>query len=195
MSKIRHFNKVIIFVCAFFLLTFWRAYGFEDGFGSAKKSEGAHFTVYLAPALDAQFLAQELNIGPSENIFMGSAQSSSNASGSDLPGMLDALFSQICDYLDMQLYSFKGTIKICRDFEHLIGIYERLFNSRDLNTSSFYVYALNTIYISPENFKREVLGHEIAHAIISHYFVVQPPMKAAEVLAGYVEYQLRKYKR
>lgn len=194
MLKIRYLHKVIVFVCALFLLTSLNAYGFEDGFGSAKKSEGAHFTLYLAPALDMQYLAQELNIGPSENIFMASGHSS-NPSGTDLPGMLDALFSQICDYLDMQLYSYKGTIKVCRDFEHLVTIYERLFNSRDLNTSSFYIYALNTIYISPENFKREVLGHEIAHAIISHYFVVQPPMKAAEVLAGYVEYQLRKYKK
>jgi hypothetical protein len=56
---------------------------------------------------------------------------------------------------------------------------------------SFYVYDLNTIYVSAGSFKREVLGHEIAHAVISHYFVVQPPMKAQEVLAGYVEYQLR----
>jgi hypothetical protein len=37
-----------------------------------------------------------------------------------------------------------------------------------------------------------VLGHEIAHAIMSHYFVVLPSEKIQEVLAGFVEYQLRK---
>jgi len=34
--------------------------------------------------------------------------------------------------------------------------------------------------------------HEIAHAVISHYFIVPPPAKIQEVLAGYVEYDLRK---
>ena len=51
---------------------------------------------------------------------------------------------------------------------------------------------INTIYITAENFKKAVLGHEVAHAVISHYFVVQPSMKVQEVLAGYIEYQLRK---
>ena len=54
---------------------------------------------------------------------------------------------------------------------------------------------MNTIYASAENFKIGVIGHEIAHAVISHYFVVQPSVKIQEVLAGYVEYQLRKTDR
>jgi hypothetical protein len=74
----------------------------------------------------------------------------------------------------------------------LAGIYRRLFD-RDLGeVKSFYVYELNTIYTSAENFRRGIIGHEIGHAIMSHYFVVQPPVKIQEVLAGYVEYQLRK---
>lgn len=34
----------------------------------------------------------------------------------------------------------------------------------------------------------------MGHALMSHYFVVQPSVKIQEVLAGYVEYQLRKSK-
>ena len=41
----------------------------------------------------------------------------------------------------------------------------------------------------------KVLGHEIGHAVISHYFVVLPSVKVQEVLAVYVEYQLRKTER
>jgi len=57
---------------------------------------------------------------------------------------------------------------------------------------SFYVNDISAIYISGENFRREILGHEIAHAIINHYFVVSPPIKVQEILAKYIEYQLRK---
>ena len=106
--------------------------------------------------------------------------------------MVDTLFLRICDLLDMHLYSYRGNIKICRDYNQLSQIYRNLFNADLKGTRSFYTYDLNTIYISPESFQLGILGHEIAHAIISHYFVVQPPVKVAEVLAGYVEYQLRK---
>jgi hypothetical protein len=32
----------------------------------------------------------------------------------------------------------------------------------------------------------------MAHALISNYFVVAPPPKVQEILAGYVEYSVRK---
>lgn len=108
-----------------------------------------------------------------------------------LADMLDGLFSRVCDILDMQLYSYQGTIKICRDGKHLSSVYRQLFN-RDTEMAAFYVSELNTIYIDSERFIPAVLGHEIGHAIMCQYFVVPPPVKVSEVLAGYVEYQLRK---
>jgi hypothetical protein len=48
------------------------------------------------------------------------------------------------------------------------------------------------VYISYPEMTIGMLGHKIAHAIISHYFVVPPPAKIQEVLAGYVEYSIRK---
>jgi len=106
--------------------------------------------------------------------------------------MIDTLFSQVCDILDMQLYNFHGTIKIYRDFKQVNAIYKNLFNRELPKSHSFYAYNLNTVYISAEHFSREVLGHEIGHAVISHYFVVLPSVKIQEVLATFVEYQLRK---
>ncbi len=40
-----------------------------------------------------------------------------------------------------------------------------------------------------------LLGHEMGHVIISHYFVVPPSYRIQEVLTGYVEFQLRKSNR
>jgi hypothetical protein len=50
----------------------------------------------------------------------------------------------------------------------------------------------NTIYVSLKDVSLGMLAHEVAHAIISSYFVVAPPEKVQEVLAGYVEYSIRK---
>ena len=56
----------------------------------------------------------------------------------------------------------------------------------------FYFHDDKTIYISTEDLTLGMLGHEMAHAIISHYFVVPPPTKVQEVLSGYVDYSFQK---
>lgn len=181
------FLRITLISCCI-LFCFSLAYALDDGFGPAKRIETGHFTLYYSSGLDLGELAQGLNIGISDRLLAGQSISSSG----DLADMLDVLFTRVCDILDMQLYSFKGNIKVCRDDAQLTDIYTNLFASDLGNRRSFYVYDLNTIYISPESFKREILGHEIGHAIISHYFVVLPSVKIQEVLASYVEYQLRK---
>lgn len=183
----------------FFLTVFLTAgisYGYDDGFSPAKKIESGHFTIYYAPELDTANLARMLNIGPSEGILAGKGAKQAGASGpaAGLTDMLDTLFMRICDILDMQLYSYKGEIKICKDSSQLNAVYRNLFD-KELTRESFYVNDLNTIYISGDNFTLEILGHEIGHAVISHYFVVSPSVKVQEILATYVEYQLRKTAR
>jgi len=166
-------------------------YAVEDDFGSASKVEGKHFTIYYATQLDIPSLLQQLNIQPSDKILAGeSVNKDTSYDELGMADMVDTLFMRVCDILDMHLYSFQGNIKICKDSEHLNRIYKNLFD-KNIQAGSFYVYSLNTIYISKDTFKRGILGHEIAHAIMSCYFVVQPSVKIQEVLAGYVEYQLR----
>ena len=189
MFRSRIYN-IIIYGTITFLLTICASYGYDDGFASARKIESAHFAIFLAAQVEYAQLAQKLNVTQVDRIMVDADAKAGPLS--TLSEMLDILFLRVCNTLDMQLYSFKGNIKICKDYEQLKSIYKNLFNADLGGMVSFYVYDLNTIYISTESFKREVLGHEIAHAVISHYFVVQPPMKVQEVLAGYVEYQLRK---
>jgi len=168
------------------------ALALDDGFGPAKEIEGKYFTIYYAPQLEASGLAQRLSISASDKVLSGGSLEVKNPSASELADMVDILFNRVCNILDMDVYSFKGNIKICRDKDQLKGIYSNLFE-KELTRLSFYVYELNTVYISAESFTREILGHEIAHAVISHYFVVLPSVKVQEILASYVEYQLRKF--
>jgi hypothetical protein len=190
MPKCKLFNIVII---VFILITAGNLYGYDDGFGQAAKLTTKQFTVYYAPQLDISMLANKLKVSFSDRILAGTDSELGAENGQPkLAEALDILFLRVCSMLDMNLYSFQGTIKICQDADQLNDIYTNLFGSSLGGKYSFYVSDLNTIYISEEHFQREILGHEIAHAIISRYFVAQPPVKASEVLAGYVEYQLRK---
>lgn len=172
---------------ALFLLAGFSFGGQDDNFGQALRLEGEHFTIYYPPQLKAEELDRKLGIRPFDTIISRKTYSSG------LSGSIDTLFTQVCDILDMQLYSFHGTIKICRDFEQASAIYDSLFGKElTAKSHSFFVNDLNTIYVSADHFKRGILAHEIGHAIISAYFAVPPPVKIQEVLAAFVEYQLRK---
>ena len=140
-------------------------------------------------------LAQTLNIGASERLLVGKPASRGFLEQDDLSDMLETLFMQVSDIIDIHIYSLEIQIKVSRDYEHLSSIYQTLFDADLHNMQSFYVHDLKTIYIQAKGFTPEILGHEIAHAIICHYFVVPPPMRVQEVLCGYVEYQLRKKAR
>lgn len=166
----------------------------DDGFGQAKKIESSHFSIYYRPSSDPLDLTQQLNITPSDRLLVGTSVTAGGSASVELAQATDILFSLVCNILDMQLYSYRGSIKVCLNEDELHSIYQNLFGKapESGHLGSFYVYELNTIYITQESFKRSILGHEIGHAVISNYFVVQPSVKIQEVLAGYVEYQLRK---
>lgn len=162
----------------------------QDAGDFNRKCEGKYFTIYYQQGVDLLEVVQRIDISPSQYLIFDS-NSSEVDPRINLTKTIDALFLEVCDILDMHLYSFQGNIKICRDFNELKKIFYGYFN-QELKAASFYVHEFNTINIDMLSLNAGILGHEIAHAIICHYFVVLPPMKIQEVLAGYVEYQLRK---
>ena len=191
-------RKNVCLAIAFFAALFLSAAtsGFaltiDDGFGQSN-AEGNYFSIYCSSGVDSADLIQSLNIASSDKILVGKSAQQSASSAAELADTLDTLYLRVSDILDMHIYNFKGKIKICADHNQVNRVYNNLFG-QDLAgyAHAFYVHELSTIYISAEHFTRLVLGHEIAHALICNYFVVPPSMKVQEVLAGYIEYQLRK---
>ena len=104
---------------------------------------------------------------------------------------LDELYLEVSDILDIHLYSLQISLHIVTNHSELEEVLAQSFDiSR--HPSSFYHYEKNTIYVSQEKLTLGVLAHEVAHAVVSHYFVVPPPVKVQEVLCGYVEYSITK---
>jgi len=166
----------------------------DDGFGSAHKIEGEHFTIYCQPGVDPDHLLDELKVSPADEMLSGQSVDSSSTDRK-LSSMIEILFARASDILDLHVYSYKGSIKIFPSLYELTSYYNKLYHAHVPCTGyAFYIVDNKSIYISAQFFHREVLGHEIGHAIMSSYFVVQPSIKIQEVLAGYIEYQLRKSK-
>ncbi len=156
----------------------------DDGFSAGRTLRSKHFAIELGAGVSETVLDGQLAVSPGDAIIAGT-------SGRALPDRVDTLFTRVCDILDMRLYSYTGTIKVCKDEKQLGSVYSSLFG-RDIPLGkSFYAHDLNTIYITEESFIRGIIGHEFAHAVMNHYFVVLPPEKIQELLSGYVEFQLR----
>jgi len=171
-------------------------YAADDNFGPAKKTESAYFTIYSPAETDENSLARKLNVGLAQGVLsgkVGGGQIPPTYADLEFRSMLDALFLDVSSMLDMRINSFTANIKICRDNNQLKDIYSTFFKDAEFgDRHSFYVYSTNTIYVSSEHVAKEILGPEIARAIISRYFLVQPPAKVQELLIEYVESQLNK---
>ena len=132
-----------------------------------------------------------------DKIFIGEAAISSNAT---LDELVDSLFEKVQALLDMPQPRLKVTIRLLKDREDLCEAYAHCMGSAKGSTLrakyyrkaplAFYWEKTNTIYLQIEKLSIGILAHEMAHAVIDHYFVVQPPAKIAEMLCQYVDRQI-----
>jgi hypothetical protein len=184
----------VFLVCIALILSASHAFAADDGLSFDKKIEGKYTIVYYPAGLDVAHLVQQLNIRPSDKISVGESLNTKNSYEEELTQMLDTLFLQVSDILEMHLYNLKINIKVFNNNTELGDIYSRLFKSSLGGKSSFYASDFNSIYVSGDGFNPGIIGHEMSHAIICHYFPTPVPIKIQELLAMYTEYSLRKVK-
>jgi hypothetical protein len=108
-----------------------------------------------------------------------------------LAEMIDTIYLETSDILDIHVYSLKAKIKFVPSTDDVGAIFQR-YMRLSMAEPSFYLHDNKTIYISVGDLTLGMLGHEMGHVIISHFFVVPPPMKVQEVLCGYVDFNLQK---
>ncbi|MFH1767758.1 MAG: hypothetical protein ABH858_01170 [Candidatus Omnitrophota bacterium] len=179
------FSKLFFFI----LITFcFLPYAFCQ----SKDIEGQYFTIKIYPGCNLTEFAGKLNAKSLHHVDLLLKEAK------DIEDIIsqgvDALFLKACDILDMHLYSYHGTIKLCPDIKSMHKVAFRDYSDKHYkpDAPAVYRHSHNTIYISFSDFSVEMIGHEIAHVIISNYFAVVPPVKMQEILAGYVEFSLRK---
>ena len=188
-------NKFWLLFIAFLVIpsAFARAEA-VDGFGDAKTIAGEHFDIDYKDGVDLAVLADKLKISDTDQQ-LTSLKIDTSSPEKELASKVEILFNRASDVLDMHVYSIHAHIKIFADFQQLQDFYHHMYQGNLPCTGfSFYLPQYDSIYICAFYFRREILGHEMGHAIMTRYFVVQPSIKIQEVLAGYVEYQLRKSK-
>jgi hypothetical protein len=156
---------------------------------NAATEESTYFTIQLDDKADIIALTDQLRSVRVRQV-EGLTGATSDAHVM-LHSLLDALYSEVCDILDIHMPAFTINLEVVTDRAGVANGVEACSMARK-EAPSFYCRDSNTIYIANKDVSVGVLGHEIAHAVINQYFMIPPPEKMQEVMAGYVEYSLMK---
>ena len=119
-------------------------------------------------------------------IFLGESGTSKDAS---LGEFVDTLFKRVQQILDMPLPSLRVKIQLLKNQRDVSWTWASI-TGKPTKAPAFYWKKTNTIYMQPQAFSRGILGHEMGHAVIDHYFVIRPPSKVAEMLCEYVDKEI-----
>jgi len=184
-------KKTILAVLGIIILLMYSCVGWTQEEDSLEViAEGQYFTIYGYPGMDINGLLTKLNY----NYFL-QLDTLLDGQSQDLRSILartaDALYSEASDILGIHVYSFHGNLKFYPDQAALNDVFKSYFHE-DFPQCAFYLHERATLYVSMPDVTLGMLSHEIAHAIISHYFVIPPPARVQEILCGYIEYSLRK---
>jgi hypothetical protein len=113
---------------------------------------------------------------------------------------VDKIVETICSLLDMHPPNLRFNITLYRTQEEVTTAYYRAsgganaYKSQGISGAapiSFYSHRTRNIAVAIDNITDGILGHEIAHAIISAYFVTPPPARMQEILAQYMDKHFR----
>lgn len=154
---------------------------FQSRFCIVHYSDGDQLEIF-ARKIRAGALTRTLN-----QILVGKGGASSNQS--ELGEFLDGLLKRVQLVLDMPMPNLRVEIQIHRDVKE-VGAAFRQLTGQSSEALAFYWKKSNTIHIQTEKLTVGMLAHEMGHAILDHYFAIQPPEKIAEMLCQYVDKEI-----
>jgi len=152
-------------------------------------SRGEYFTIHAYPGMDAQQFLEKINFESLVPLMEGMTPAQSPR---ELAAQaMDAVYQEVSDVLGISAYFVEGDIRVFPDRKTLSQEFQALFG-RGFEERACYVHETGTVYLSFEDLTLGVLSHEMAHVLMSHYFVIPPSPRLQEILSGYIEYHFLK---
>ncbi|MBZ0167484.1 MAG: hypothetical protein K8I00_11815, partial [Candidatus Omnitrophica bacterium] len=153
------------------------------------------FAIHVESNLDLNQFASQTGL-----VAFASIPPNANDMKSKVDLGMDRVLDQAAEVLGLSMQDFECRVEVFptdvalkKKLDDLFGIKKgdrAVYFHREY--PAFYYHATNTIYLSLESASLGVIGHEMTHALISKYFVVPPTERIQEILAGYVEFSLKK---
>jgi hypothetical protein len=106
----------------------------------------------------------------------------------EIRNRLDQFAGRVQEILDMHPNDFHYRLCLLPDSRAVNARYAAEYHKQP-GFIAYFSPKSDTIYLSLDDLERTVIVHELAHAVIHHYFNQAPPVKIHELLAQYVENQ------
>jgi hypothetical protein len=178
------YNKISLVTFAIFISILCSSYAYPV------ELESEYFSTAVHDDIDLYEFVRKIDLGYLSQLDIGKAGDLLDME-TLLKSTLDKLYLMVSDTLGIRMYSFKMNLKVLPDRYDLKETIKDYVDG-ETDVPSYYYKQKNTIYISFNDMTIGMLAHEIAHAVIAHYFVVAPPPNTQEILSGYVEYTINK---
>ena len=106
----------------------------------------------------------------------------------EIRNRLDEFAGRVQEILDMHPKNFHYRLCLLPDRQAVNARYYAEYKKQP-DFIAYFSPKSDTIYVSLDDLERTVIVHELAHAVIHHYFNQAPPVKIHELLAQYVQNQ------
>jgi hypothetical protein len=156
------------------------------------KAEGIELaTNHATIVYDHEFLLRDFaaNFAASKKSFFSRRRNQPLTLMDETRASVDALIEQVQTILEMFSTDLHISIALLPSANAVQAMYTSKYGKK-VDYIAFYAPKDKTVYLSVRDVSLRVLGHEIAHAVVDHHFIVSPPIKVHELLAQYVEAQL-----
>ncbi|BDD87644.1 hypothetical protein [Desulfofustis limnaeus] len=99
---------------------------------------------------------------------------------------LDIIIEKVEVVLDMFPNNLAISFHILPDRRAVSSVYRQKYN-KQVDYLAYYSLSEDTVYFSAYDATIRVVAHEIAHAVIDHFFQVRPPYNMHELMAQFAE--------
>lgn len=99
---------------------------------------------------------------------------------------LDTIMEKVEVVLDMFPANLRINVVLLASAGDVSRVFAQKYGKR-ANHIAYYSLSEDTIYVSVENARLEVIAHEMGHAIVDHYFTERPPYNIHELMAQFAE--------
>ena len=166
--------------------------GATNALGEVNVHQSRFFSIHYQEPGQLERFAQKVQPGALtlslNQIFTGNTKLTPEAKAGRY---VDQLFQRVQATLEMVKPGLKVEIRLFQDQAALSEAFEKI-TGKPTRAPAFYWQETNTIYLQMEQISIGILAHEMAHAVISHFFIIDPPEKVSELICQYVDREVSK---
>ncbi|MCK5605377.1 hypothetical protein KAR91_26030 [Candidatus Pacearchaeota archaeon] len=100
---------------------------------------------------------------------------------------IDSIFKRVLKILGAPAPAFIINIVIFDSQKQMSKKYQNLAKVADDNIYAFYWHETKTVYLQKDRLAVGIIAHEIAHAIVRHFFVIKPSVEIDEIISQHID--------